>query len=413
MLTNAAAKAAGALDRAYKLHDTGGLFLHIAVTGTKTWRQKYRWRGREKLLVHGRFPEMNLAQARMRVLEAKEKLARSVDPGARVDMRVNTRGFEQLARAWYRHNVTSWSPAHAADVLGSLERDVFGELGAISADAIEAPKLLAVLRSIERRGRVATAQRIRQRLSEIFAFGIAEGLCSSNPAEHLGAALREPPPATPHPALTCIKECRALLQACEAAPARPMTRLASRFLALNAVRLDSVRGMRWGELEDLDGAAPLWRVPPERLKLKRAKKDEARFEHLVPLSAAAVAALREAYAFSCKIMHSGAANSPVDWNQVDSGALVFPGRSGSAPIGEGSIGELYDRAGFAGRHVPHGWRASFSTILNEQLGEEWAVTIDSALGHSKSDKVEAAYNRSVRLERRRQLFERWGELLAG
>jgi hypothetical protein len=80
MLTNAEAKAAGARDRAYKLHDQQGLFLLVRPTGTKSWQQKYRWRGREKLLTIGTFPELNLAQARMRVLEAKAKLGRGVDP---------------------------------------------------------------------------------------------------------------------------------------------------------------------------------------------------------------------------------------------------------------------------------------------------------------------------------------------
>lgn len=131
------------------------------------------------------------------------------------------------------------------------------------------------------------------------------------------------------------------------------------------------------------------------MKLARAKKSEDRFAHLVPLSAAAV--LREAR------------NIP----GIIPGGPIFPGRGGTAPMGEGAIGGLYKRAGFAGRHVPHGWRSSFSTILNEELGEEWRVTIDRALAHSARDKVEAAYNRAQLLERRRQVLDRWGEMLAG
>jgi len=173
------------------------------------------------------------------------------------------------------------------------------------------------------------------------------------------------------------------------------------------VRLDSVRGMRWGEIEDLDGPAPLWRVPPERLKLKRAKKDEERFAHLVPLSPAAVAVLREARA-----MHNSRHIMNADHANLHDG-LVFPGRAETSPLGEGAIGALYQRAGYKGRHVPHGWRASFSTILNEQMGEEWRTAIDAALGHAKSDKVEAAYNRAQLLGRRRELFDTWGTLLAG
>ena len=91
--------------------------------------------------------------------------------------------------------------------------------------------------------------------------------------------------------------------------------------------------------------------------------------------------------------------------------LVFPGRTLDAPIGEGTLRELYIRAGFEGRHVPHGWRASFSSILNEQLGESWRTDIDRALAHAGMGKVEAAYNRSEQLGRRRELMCRWGAIL--
>ena len=108
------------------------------------------------------------------------------------------------------------------------------------------------------------------------------------------------------------------------------------------------------------------------------------------------------------VLHQAAARRPAE---AADDCLVFGGRSGSAPIGEGSIGDLYRRAGFSGRHVPHGWRASFSTIMNEALGDEWARTIDRALAHTPKDKVEAAYNRAQQLQRRRELYCRWAELL--
>ncbi len=146
------------------------------------------------------------------------------------------------------------------------------------------------------------------------------------------------------------------------------------------------------------------------MKLGREKKGDARFDHVVPLSAAAMGVLEAARAKS-------------DAGQV---GLVFPGRmlqlkrvarqsdgrwfftARPAPIAAGAIRELYER-----RHVPHGWRASFSTILNEELGPEWRFDIDAALGHAGKGKVEAAYNRSAQLARRRELFDRWGALLAG
>lgn len=411
MITNAAAKAAGAQARAYKLHDQGGLHLLVRPTGSKSWQMKYRWHGREKLLTLGQFPDVNVSRARMLQAEAKEQLAAGADPGGRAAARDT---LEQLARLWYQANLPGWSAAHAEDVLASLERDIFPGLGSATADNIGAPQLLAAIEAIDQRGCRTSAHRVRQRLSDIFAFGRARGLVTGNPAADLGAAMLSPPPSRPHAALTSIEDCRALLAVCERDAGRPETILASRFLALTAVRLAAVRGMVWTEV-DLD--ARTWTVPAARMKLGREKKEDARYDHVVPLSAAAVAVLEAARA------KSGA----------DQVGLVFPGRfmrikrlgqqqdgrwlisASPAPIAAGAIRELYDRAGFAGRHVPHGWRASFSTILNEELGPDWRFDIDAALGHASKGKgkVEAAYNRSRLLDRRRALFDRWGALLAG
>lgn len=398
MLTIGAVKAAAAQPRAYKLFDAGGLYLFVTPAGCKSWRLKYRHGGREKLLTLGQYPDLSLPEARARREEAKAQLREGRDPGSRrVDIEVNT--FAQAARAWHALRAPTWSSTHAADVLASLERDVFPAIGVKGLDAIGAPDVLALVRAVELRGRSQTARRIRQRCSTVFAHAMSEGWCTANPAATVAQALLPPKLTQPHPALTQIESCRALLEACARAPGlSKVVHLASSFLALTAVRLDAVRGMCWGEVEDLEGAAPLWRVPPARMKLAKAKKEEARFEHLVPLSPAAVAVLREARAHAR--------------NQPHSCSLVFPGSGKGGQIGERAIGVLYVRAGYAGRHVPHGWRASFSTILNELLpGERDAI--DLALAHAGKGKVEGAYNRAQLLERRRALFDRWGELLTG
>ena len=387
MLTLAAAKAATPRDRAYKLADSGGLFLFVTPAGTRSWRLKYRRDGREQLKVLGRFPDLSLAQAR----EARDQFKRSLSRN-HID---SCSTFEQLARAWYQHNRSSWSPAHAADVIASLERDLFSHVGNMVVSEIDAPCLLNAMRSVEARGCIETARRIRQRLSAIFGFAIAQGMIAVDPAAHLGRAMGKARPPRPMPALTRIEDCRELLAATDQlVVVNKMIPLASRFLALTAVRLEAVRGMRWHEV-DLD--ARLWRVPAARMKLSRAKKELASFDHLVPLSAAAIAVLERA-------RENG-------HDTHSKGDLVFPGKSTSVPIGEGALRDLYRRAGFGGRHVPHGWRSSFSTIRNEELGPEWRADIDRALAHSPKDKVEAAYNRAEQLGRRREVFDRWGELL--
>lgn len=394
MLTTAAAKAARARSRAYKLFDEEGLHLYVAPTGRKSWRLRYRFGGREQLLTLGRFPEISLAEARARRDSARERVAAGARP--RVDRQVNT--LEHVARAWHAEQLDQWSPAHAADVLASLERAIFAALGETPIGAIAAAELRDALRPLERRGAAETARRLRQRLEMIFAWAIGEGLVKDNPAKEIGAALRRPRPPRPQPALVSAEDCRALLGACGRLNAPGSVVQAHRFLALTAVRLEAVRGMRWDEVDDLDGAEPLWRVPAARMKLTRAKKGEGRFDHVVPLSAPAAELLRD-----IANLHRG---------DADLHGLVFPGAAGNAPIGEGAIRALVIRAGFGTRHVPHGWRASFSTILNETLGEAWRGDIDRALAHVAAGKVEGAYNRAQQLDRRRELYERWGAMLA-
>lgn len=398
MLTIGAVKAAAPKARAYKLFDAGGLHLHVAPTGCRSWRLKYRHGGKEKLLTFGQFPAISLPEARARREEAKAALREGRDPAAPA-MVLEGNTFESAARAWHALRAPSWSKTHAADVLATLERDVFPAIGTRPISAISAPDVLALIRAVELRGRSQTARRIRQRCSAIFSFAISEGWCLSDPAATIAQAMLPPRLTQPHPALTDIVSCRALLDACEAISVAPIMRLASRFLALTAVRLDAVRGMDWSEIE-IDAATGLatWRVPPARMKLARAKKGEERFAHLVPLSQPALQVLHEA-------MVENGYDAPLPSN-----GLVFPGRGKTGPLGERAIGALYARAGFAGRHVPHGWRASFSTIMNELVPEERAA-IDLALAHAGKGKVEGAYNRAQLLDRRRALFDRWGALL--
>jgi integrase len=181
------------------------------------------------------------------------------------------------------------------------------------------------------------------------------------------------------------------------APAR--VKLASRFLALTAVRLDAVRGMRWNEIEGWGGSEPIWRVPSVRMKLAKVKKGDERFDHVVPLSAQACQVVQDLH----DLMRDEGRGLP------DSDQLVFS--RGAAPMGEGAIRQLYIDAGYRGRHVPHGWRASFSTILNEELRGEGDI-IEQALAHTPKDKVKAAYDRAEQMARRRALFDQWGAMLA-
>ena len=89
------------------------------------------------------------------------------------------------------------------------------------------------------------------------------------------------------------------------------------------------------------------------------------------------------------------------------GALVFPGRSAGRPISDFAARSL-----LPGKEVSiHGFRSSFRTWAGEAgIRREIA---EAALAHAFGSQVEQAYMRSSLLEERREVMERWADLVTG
>lgn len=404
MLTDAKIRKAKPRERDYKIGDSGGLFVLVRANGSKLWRMKYRLHGREKLLSFGSYPEIGLAAARAKRDEAKATLADDRDPSLekhRAKLRSQSSAahtFESFAQEWLDLQGGRWTEVHTADVKRSLERDVYPILGRLPLAEIDEPMVLDMLQKIERRGAIETAKRVRQRVSAIFSLALSRRIVTRDPAAGLEAALRPMPKKRKQPAVTDLEELRDLLDKTEGGGAYPVTILASRFLALTAQRPGSVRRARWEDMHGLETPDATWRIPSEQMKLVMAKKGEAAFDHPVPLAPEAVDVLRTVRRLSGR------------------GELVFPGqRHAHKPLSENAIGYLYNRAGWHGRHVPHGWRAAFSTIMNERAEREGRASdravIDLMLAHVNENKVEGAYNRAAFMERRREIAEEWAALL--
>lgn len=390
MLTDKAIKGAKAKDKAYRLADSLGLHLYVSVTGSRLWRFRYEAGGKEVLLSFGAYPEVSLSEARDRRDAARVVLRAGGDPrqekkAAKLRAATSTdRTFEAIARRWHTQAAPGWTERHAADVLGSLEADVFPSMGKLTIEGITPPMVLAVLRPIEARPALETARRVRQRISAVFVHAIASGEATTDPAAIVKKAMA-PMKKGRQPAIVELDEARTMLAAAERVPAHPVTRMALRLLALTAVRPGELRGAAWSEFEGLDGPSPTWRIPAERMKMKKP--------HVVPLSRQAVELLAAARKVSGR--------SP----------LVFPNtRWAHRPLSENAIGYLLNRAGYHHRHVPHGWRATFSSTMNERFRADRAV-IDLMLAHAPKDAVEAAYNRALHVERRRELAQAWADLL--
>jgi len=389
MLTDKAIRNAIAADKDYKLSDSGGLYLFVTAKGHKSWRLKYRFDGKERRLVFGAYPDVSLADARSLRDEARKLLREGRDPAVEarkrklVNIARHQHTFEKVARAWYAEQKARWKPVHAQDVITSLERDAFPSLGKLPITDVDKPTLLAVLKAVQSRGAIETTHRLLQRIAAIFNYAGGAGLVEGNPAVGMKASLAPVPPGKRWPALTEIDEIRALIAAVDAAPASPVTRLASRLMALTAQRPGMIRSAPWSEFEGIDWADPtvpatqaVWRISAARMKQVLELRQDQAFEHIVPLSQQAVDVLH-----AVRLL-------------TGSGPLAFPNhRSSREPLSENAVGYLYNRLGYQRRHVPHGWRSSFSTTMNaiaerSHLGSDRLIIdrliIDLMLAHVPS-----------------------------
>ncbi|MET1753860.1 integrase arm-type DNA-binding domain-containing protein [Novosphingobium sp. RD2P27] len=182
MLTDLQCKRAKAGEKDYKLADARGLYLFVTKSGFRSLRWKFRFAGKGKRLVLGSYPEMSLGSAR----EARENAARllksGVDPSlqakqlASIGLEEAAATFEAVAREWHGQQVSGWGPRHAANVLKSLEQDVFPKIGALPIKGITSPMVLEVVRAIEDRPSIETARRVRQRISAVYSYAIASVL---------------------------------------------------------------------------------------------------------------------------------------------------------------------------------------------------------------------------------------------
>ena len=396
MLTTKQIEAAKPRDKEYRLFDGAGTGLHLLVTpaGGRLWRAKYRRPdGRPAQAALGRFPHMTLADARLAVADLRRKLRDGIDPASRpasVATAAEAERFESVARAWHTQNVPAWTPVHSSDVIRSLERMVFPVIGQLHVNQITVPAALALLREVERENGGETARRVRQRCSAVSMHAIASGFGTGDPFAIIKTALA-PITRDRQPAATTLAEARAVLAAVEGLPAHPATLAGFRLLALTAVRPDNVNGARWEEF-DLTGDNPTWTIPATRMKCKAAAKKIGE-PHIVPLSKQAVELLESIKPLTGR--------SP----------FVFPNsRHAHEPMSENALSFACKRAGLRGRHVPHGWRATFSSVMNE-LRPDAGDAIERVLAHAPRDRVRAAYNRAAYLDQRRALLQEWADLL--
>jgi integrase len=385
-LTDRQVKAAKPQEKKYKLADGKGLYLEVRANGSKYWRMKYRFQGKEKLAAFGVYPDVSLAAAREQRDAARTQLTQGIDPNAtkraqkQAGREAAENSFELIAREWFSIQMTDMSEGHQKRTIRALEKHLFGSIGKRPISEITALDLLPVLRKIEDKGHVETAHRVKQVAGQVFRYGIVTGRCDRNPCTDLKDALR-PAKKSHFAAITDPKELGRLLVSIDEYPGSPAVIAALKCSALWFCRPGELRQVRWDQIN--------WEE--QRIEITAEKTHQP---HIIPLARQSLEILESLKPITGRSQY------------------VFPSaRGASRPMSDGAVrialrGMGYDRE----THTAHGFRATARTLLDEVLNYriEW---IEQQLAHEVKDANGRSYNRTRHLEQRRKMMQHWADYL--
>ena len=371
-----------------KMYDGDGLYLIVNPTGSRLWRMKYRYGGKEKSLSFGKYPEISLKRARELRLEAKNLLSDGIDPSfVKQQRRLSAfleaeNSFKSVATEFLDKKSNVCTDKYIKNMRQRLEKNVFPFIGNRPIGEIKPAELYSILDRIDKQGKVDTAHRVKQNCGEIFRFAVAtcraeydptaslKGVLTPNRPEHL-ASITEP------------KKVGELLRAIDGYKGQFVTLCALKLAPLLFVRPGELRHAEWPEI-DFDEAE--WRIPAGKMKMKA--------QHIVPLSNQALKIFKE-----LKLM-------------TGQRKYVFPGIQSpkDRPMSENTVNSALRRLGYERNEMTgHGFRSMASTLLNENGWNRDAI--ERQLAHAERDSVRAAYNYADYLPERKKMMQWWADYL--
>lgn len=386
-LTDLKVQSIKASDQPIKMTDGDGLYLHVAVSGTKTWRFDYRFNGKRYTLTIGKYPLVSLAEARIKRSEAKKKLLDGNDPSAakreqKEIIRAATEdSFKSVGSAWYDSKASSRSQAWRDANKLYLDRDLYPTLGKYGVKDISSKMLLDLLEKCAEERGLKTADRVRGTVFQVFQHAVFKMKIDWNPASRL-KQWAELPEVKHRPHLQ-QNEISELIEAIDAYVGMTATKLAAKLLLLTFVRKTELLEAEWNEF-DLPNAK--WSIPAARMKMKDA--------HIVPLSKQALDTLHELKAIT------------------SDSRFVFPSLSTTQkPLSRTVLNRMFSNMGkgkYQGKFSPHGIRATASTWLNETGYRHDAI--ERQLAHTERNRVRASYNHADYYAERKTMMQAWADI---
>lgn len=391
MLTDTALKNLKPREKAYKVADRDGMYVHVTTSGSITFRYDYRLNGRRETLTIGKYGPsgLSLARAREKCLDARRAVAEGLSPAQekqREKRRVlEAKSFGEFGERWFKE-------APMADSTRAMRRSIF-ERDLLPAfrnrllSEITPDDLRALCAKIKGRGAPATAIHVRDILKQIYGFAILHGEKIRNPADEVGPASIATFVAKDR-ALSPT-EIRIMLKQLEHVPTLPTIRLGLKLILLTMVRKSELQDATWDEV-DFENA--VWSIPKERMKRSKAHNVYLSQQSLDILIALRTCAGNSRFLLPSRY-DADAPMSRATFNRITTAVAERAKREG-LPLEPFTVHDL---------------RRTGSTLLNELgFNRDW---IEKALAHEDSRSSRGVYNKAEYEPQRRHMLQEWADMV--
>lgn len=374
-----------------KLADGSGLYLILDKNGSMYWRFDYTRPITKKRnsISMGVYPEVTLAQARLKRTEYKQMIRNNQDPIAekrRAEEKeafVHSNTFEFVANEYRK--IEELAPATKKKNRFIWDK-LYMSIGRFPISEITPTQILDACRIYESQGKYESARLMRSKAAQVFRYAISLSLCQFNVADQISGILK-----------TGTKEHRKAIVDKDAlgqllvnidkgwGKGSIIVDYAVKILPHVFVRPGELRSAKWA---DIDFEKRLWCYTPSKTQSKTA------LEHIVPLSNQVYAMFKELYIITGGREYVFAAT-----------------KLGVDFISDSTINKRLKQYGFEnGETTGHGMRATARTLLDEELRFP-IERIEQQLAHQVRDMHGRAYNRTKYLDERTDMMQAWSDYL--
>jgi integrase len=391
MLTDTALRNLRPQERAYKVADRDGMYVHVAPSGAITFRYDYRLHGRRETLTIGKYGPsgLSLARAREKCLDARRAVADGHSP-AREKQREKRRmqeakSFGQFGERWLQDSPMADSTRAMRRTI--WERDVLPTLRNRLLHEISPDDIRALCTKVKERGAPATAIHVRDVIKMIYAFAILHGEKTKNPAEEVMPASIASFVARDRS--LSPSEIRIMLRLLDQVPTLPTIRLGLKLILLTMVRKSELQDAVWDEI-DFENA--VWTIPKERMKRSKAHNVYLSQQSLDIFIALKTCAGNSRFVLPSRY-DADAPMSRATFNRVTT-AVAELAQKQALPLNPFTVHDL---------------RRTGSTLLNELgFNRDW---VEKALAHEDSNSSRGVYNKAEYEPQRRHMLQQWAAMI--